>query len=68
MERTINVKVNDFTLDNLRKIQEYYSSKLGVKVSQRDALAKLINETAMLIQNTGETFPGRTWENLVYDK
>lgn len=66
-EKNLNVKVNEFTLDNLKLIQEYYSEKLGVKFSQREAIAKLLSETAMLIKNTGETYPGRTWENLNYE-
>lgn len=65
-EKNLNVKVNEFTLDNLKLIQEYYSEKLGVKFSQREAIVKLLSETAMLIKNTGETYPGRTWGNLNY--
>jgi predicted secreted Zn-dependent protease len=51
----------------LKFIQEYYSKKLGVKVSQREAISRLLSETAMLIKNTGETYPGRTWEFLNYE-
>lgn len=60
--KNINVKVEDNTLDDLRFIQNYYSEKLGVSFSQKDCLAKLLNETANLIKNTGETYPGRKWE------
>jgi intein-encoded DNA endonuclease-like protein len=66
-EKNLNVKVTDYTLENLKFIQEYYSKKLGVKVSQREAISRLLSETAMLIKNTGETYPGRTWEFLNYE-
>lgn len=66
-EKNLNVKVTDYTLENLKFVQEYYSKKLGVKVSQREAISRLLSETAMLIKNTGETYPGRTWEFLSYE-
>lgn len=66
-EKNLNVKVSEYTLENLKCIQEYYSEKLGVKISQREAICKLLAETAMLIKNTGETYPGRTWEFLSYE-
>lgn len=65
LTKALNIKVSEFTLENARKIQEYYSDRLGVKVSQREAISRLINETAMIIKNTGETYPGRKWDNLI---
>lgn len=59
--KNINVKVEDRTLEELRFIQEYYSDRLGIKLSQRQVLIKLLNETANLIKNTGETYPNRDW-------
>lgn len=57
--KNINVKVEDRTLEELRFIQEYYSDRL-IKL-QRQVLIKLLNETANLIKNTGETYPNRDW-------
>lgn len=59
--KNINVKVEDRTLEELRFIQKYYSDRLGIKLSQRQVLIKLLNETANLIKNTGETYPNRDW-------
>lgn len=67
LTKALNIKISEFTLENARKIQEYYSDRLGVKVSQREAISRLINETAMIIENTGETYPGRKWDNLIYE-
>lgn len=58
----INVKVTDKTMQDLKIIQAYYSMKLGVSLSQKDTICKLLDETKNLIQNTGESYPGRNWE------
>nr|WP_317280586.1 hypothetical protein [uncultured Fusobacterium sp.] len=67
-EKNLNIKITQETLDNLKIIQDYYSEKIGVRFSQREALIKLINETSTLIENVGETYPGRVWNNLIYEK
>lgn len=67
LDRALNIKVNDYTLQNVKKIQKYYSERLGVKLTQREAITRLINETAIIIQNTGESYPGRKWDNLIYE-
>lgn len=59
--KSINVKVHDNVLEDLRTVQAYYSSKLGVSFNQAETLTKLLSETANLIKNIGETYPGRDW-------
>ena len=59
--KNINVKVHDSVLEDLRTVQAYYSSKLGVSFNQAETLTKLLSETANLIKNIGETYPGRDW-------
>ena len=59
--KSINVKVHDSVLEDLRTVQAYYSSKLGVSFNQAETLTKLLSETANLIKNIGETYPGRDW-------
>lgn len=59
--KNINVKVNEVTLENLKIVQTYYSSKLAVSFSQAETLSRLLQETANLIKNTGETYSGRDW-------
>ena len=59
--KSINVKVHDSVLEDLRTVQAYYSSKLGVSFNQDETLKKLLSETANLIKNIGETYPGRDW-------
>lgn len=59
--KNINIKVTENTLNNLKQIQAYYSSRLGVSFSQAETLTMLLQETANLIKNTGETYPGRDW-------
>lgn len=59
--KNLNVKVHDSVLENLRTVQEYYSAKLGVSFNQAETLTKLLSETANLIKNIGETYPGRDW-------
>lgn len=59
--KSINVKVHDSVLEDLRTVQAYYSSKLGVSFNQAETLTKLLSETADLIKNIGETYPGRDW-------
>lgn len=59
--KSINVKVHDSVLEDLRTVQAYYSSKLGVSFNQAETLTKLLSETANLIKNIGETYLGRDW-------
>lgn len=59
--KSINVKVHDSVLEDLRTVQAYYSSELGVSFNQAETLTKLLSETANLIKNIGETYPGRDW-------
>lgn len=59
--KSINVKVHDSVLEDLRTVQAYYSSRLGVSFNQAETLTKLLSETANLIKNIGETYPGRDW-------
>ena len=59
--KSINVKVHDSVLEDLRTVQAHYSSKLGVSFNQAETLTKLLSETANLIKNIGETYPGRDW-------
>lgn len=48
--KSINVKVHDSVLEDLRTVQAYYSSKLGVSFNQAETLTKLLSETANLIK------------------
>ena len=59
--KSINVKDHYSLLEDLRTVQAYYSSKLGVSFNQAETLTKLLSETANLIKNIGETYPGRDW-------
>jgi len=66
--KNINIKVDDSTLDDLKFIQSYYSSKFGVSFTQKETIAKLLDETANLIKNTGETYPGRKWDLVLQEE
>ena len=66
--KNINVKVSDNTMEDLRLIQDYYSNRFGVSFTQREAISKLLDETANLIKNTGETYPGRKWNLVIQEE
>ena len=57
----INISLDNERHTDLKIIQSYYSSKTGAKISQAQALRRLLYETANLIRNTGETYPNRDW-------
>jgi hypothetical protein len=57
----INMPLDTERHEDLKLIQDYYSRKTGSKVSQAQALRRLLFETANLIRNTGETYPNRDW-------
>ena len=59
--KNINVPIDEDRYADLKFIQDYYSKKSGTKVSLAVTVRMLFYETANLIRNTGETYPGRSW-------
>lgn len=59
--KNINISLDDERHGDLKFIQDYYSQRTGAKVSQAQAMRRLLYETANLIRNTGETYPNRDW-------
>lgn len=59
--KNINVQIDDDRYADLKFIQDYYSKKSGTKVSLAGTVRMLFYESANLIRNTGETYPGRDW-------
>ncbi len=57
----LNIIIEKKTHEDLKFVQDYYSRKMGVKLSQAQTIRKLLYETAMIIKNTGESYPGRDW-------
>lgn len=51
--KNINVKLEDDRHADLVFIQKFYSEKSGIKLSQVQALKKLLFDTANVIRNTG---------------
>lgn len=59
--KNINIPIADERHIDLGFIQEYYSAKMGVKLSKAQTIQTLLYETANLIRNTGESYPNRDW-------
>ena len=55
-------EVPEGILEDLKYIQAYYNLKLGVSITQRETIMKLIHETSNIIKNTGEIYPNINWE------
>lgn len=54
MAKNINIKIEDERHQDLIFIQEFLSKKDGIKLSQAQALKKLLFESANVIRNTGD--------------
>ena len=60
--KNLNVPLHEETFADLKFISSFYESKLGVSLSQRETISKLLHETAMIIKNTGNIHPNRSWD------
>lgn len=53
--KNLNVRIEDERHEDLLLIQEYYSKRDGVKLSQAQTLKRLLYETANKIKRGGES-------------
>lgn len=60
--KNLNVPLELGRHEDLELIQQYYSEKTGMKFTKAQALRRVLFETANLIRNVGETYPGRKWD------